>query len=659
MSYLFLALAILAAGGVLSLLLRRAEGACLITATATTLAGCGAGLIAAWTDLDRQAIETFHAAWAVPGGSLSLRLDALANFFLLVIFGVGALLSVYGLGYWQDYRGRGVVGRSVCLYQWLLAALALVVTAANAVLFLMAWEIMTLTSFFLVTTDDEDAEVRRAGLIYLIASHLGTASLLVLFGLWGQQAGTLDFAGWSAPASPGLAGTLFVLAVVGFGTKAGFLPLHVWLPHAHPAAPTPVSALLSGVMIKLGIYGLLRVLTLLGPPPGWWGLTLLGIGVVSGLGGVVYALVQRDLKRVLAYSSVENVGIIALGLGTGVLGLANGKSGVAFAGFAGALLHVLNHSLFKSLLFCGAGCLVHATGTRQLEGQGGLLRRMPWTGTTFLIGCVAIGGLPPLNGFVGEWLVYYGLFQGSYDLPRWRAAAAMGSIGALALIGGLAAATFLRAFGALFLGEPRSAASAKAHEVGLALRLPLIALAGLCVGLGLFAPAGLALVRAPAQFLAGPAGVFGDLAGLAGLLEQISLVTGVLCGVILGLTLLRAGLLRGRPVTATGTWGCGFTQPTPRMQYTASSFAQPLAAVFQWLLRSRIRPAEVQGLFPADTTYEIQTEDLAEEGLFRPIFRGVALLTDGVRWLQQGYLQVYLLYIFGTLLVLLLWQLGR
>ena len=365
----------------------------------------------------------------------------------------------------------------------------LVVVARNGVLFLMSWELMSLASFFLVTLEDEKESVRRAGWIYLVAMHLGTAFLLALFLLLGKNAGSLDFERLSTAAAP--SGVFFLLAVIGFGTKAGFIPMHVWLPEAHPAAPSHVSAVMSGVMIKTGIYGLLRMLTLLGPPPAWWGWTLVAIGVVSGILGVLYALSQHDLKRLLAYHSVENIGIIALGLGVGVLGISYQNPTMAALGLTGGLLHVVNHAVFKSLLFLGAGSVLHATGTGELDRLGGLLKRMPVTGATFLIGAAAISGLPPLNGFVSEFLIYLGAIAGlgsqAHIAPAWPLMSVL-VVGGLALIGGLAAACFTKAFGIVFLGEPRSGEAAHAHEAGAAMRWPMVVLAGLCVLIGLAAP---------------------------------------------------------------------------------------------------------------------------------------------------------------------------
>ena len=433
--------------------------------------------------------QSLRLAWPLPLGSANMEIDPLSAVFAAAIALVTMLAAVYGSEYLQTHAGRKNLGVSWFFFNLLTASMLLVVVARNGVLFLMSWELMSLASFFLVTLEDEKESVRRAGWIYLVAMHLGTAFLLALFLLLGKNAGSLDFERLSAAAAP--SGVLFLLAVIGFGTKAGFIPMHVWLPEAHPAAPSHVSAVMSGVMIKTGIYGLLRMLTLLGPPPAWWGWTLVAIGVVSGVLGVLYALSQHDLKRLLAYHSVENIGIIALGLGVGVLGISYGNPAMAALGFTGGLLHVVNHAVFKSLLFLGAGSVLHATGTGELDRLGGLLKRMPVTGATFLIGAAAISGLPPLNGFVSEFLIYLGAVAGlggqAGAAPAWPLMSVL-VVGGLALIGGLAAACFTKAFGIVFLGEPRSDEAAHAHEAGAAMRWPMVVLAGLCVLIGLAAP---------------------------------------------------------------------------------------------------------------------------------------------------------------------------
>jgi hydrogenase-4 component B len=325
-------------------------------------------------------VETWRVAWQVPFGSFFVQLDALAAFFLLPILGLAAVAALYGGKYLMAYRSRKNLGAAWFFFNLLVASMVMVTLAQNGILFLLAWEIMSLASYFLVTFEDEKESVRQAGWTYLVATHLGTAFLLVLFLVLGRQAGSLDFERFltASPAISPVAGVAFLLALIGFGTKAGFMPLHVWLPEPHPVAPSHVSALMSGVMIKTGIYGLLRILTFLGHPEAWWGWVLIGIGLASGPGGVLFALAQHDLKRLLAYHSVENIGIIDLGLGVGLLGLALDQPVLAVLGLDSGLLHFLNHALFKGMLFLGTGAAIHATGTRDIDHLGGLIRRMPW-----------------------------------------------------------------------------------------------------------------------------------------------------------------------------------------------------------------------------------------------------------------------------------------
>ena len=439
--------------------------------------GAVAGSLAASVDASRAllggAVAGLHLPWSIPGANFAIGMDALSAFFTLPIVLICALAAVYGREYLRPYEGRKALGISWCMFNLLAASMLLVVLARNAVLFLLAWEAMSLSSFFLVLFEHEKPGVLApVGPIWW-PRIIGAAFLLVLFVLLGQPSGSLDFDGFAQIAgTPVVASLAFVLAVVGFGTKAGFMPFHVWLPEAHPAAPSHVSAVMSGVMIKTGIYGLVRTLLWLGPPPLWWGYLLVGIGAVSGVLGVLFALAQHDLKRLLAYHSVENIGIIALGLGIGLIGLGSHLPLVAALGFAGGLLHVVNHAIFKSLLFLGSGSVLHATGAREIDHLGGLLKSMPTTGATFLVGSAAISGLPPLNGFVSEFLIYFAAFSllGAVGIPVIMAALAV--IVSLALIGGLAAACFTKAFGTIFLGQSRSSHAGHAHEAGPCMRVP-------------------------------------------------------------------------------------------------------------------------------------------------------------------------------------------
>jgi hydrogenase-4 component B len=620
------------------------------------VAACVIGIIPAVYVLLNGAIESLKLAWNVPYGTFFVEVDALSAFFLIPIFGLSALTAIYGDEYLAAWRGKKSLGASWFFFSLLVASMVIVVLARNAVLFLMAWELMALTSFFLVTFEDEKESVRKAGWTYLVASHLGTAFLLAMFVLLGRESGSLDFDRFA----PSAAGVLFLLAVIGFGTKAGFMPFHVWLPEAHPAAPSHVSALMSGVMIKMGIYGLLRTLTYLGTPPAWWGWLLIGIGLSSGVLGVLFALAQHDLKRLLAYHSVENIGIIALGLGIGLLGISSGSTTLAVLGFAGALLHVMNHALFKGLLFLGAGAVAHATGTRELDHLGGLLKRMPLTAATFLIGAVAISGLPPLNGFVSEFLIYLGAYRGAAALDIGAVVPGLGVIVGLALIGGLAVACFTKAFGIVFLGEPRSDHVRRAHEPGWAMRGPMLALAMGCGLIGLLAPV---VVRILAPALANVTklstdSVRGELAVAMGPLWFVMSAGIGLIALIGALAWLRHRLLARRSVQTAATWGCGYARPTVRMQYTASSFAQPLTELFAPMLRTWRTFTPPAGIFPQSSSLTTETPDVAHEVVYRPVFTRMDGVLARWRWLQHGNVHLYVLYIALTLLVLLIWKLG-
>ncbi len=627
-------------------------------AVAGVVVGSLVAIIPAVRVLLGGAAPSLRLAWDVPYGSFFVGMDALSAFFVALICLVAPLAAVWGRVYLLEHPAHRSLGPPWLFFNLLVASMMLVVIARNAVLFLVAWEVMALASFFLVTFHDQDEAVRDAGWTYLVATHLGTAFLLALFVLLGSHGASLDFDHFSAPATG--SGLLFLLAVIGFGAKAGFVPFHVWLPEAHPAAPSHVSAVMSGLMIKTGIYGLIRVITFLGPPPAWWGGVLMAIGLVSAIYGVLFALAQSDLKRILAYSSIENSGVIALGLGVGLLGVSAGAVPLAALGFAGALLHVLNHALFKSLLFLGAGAVAQASGSREIEGQGGLLARMPWTGATFFVGAVAIAGLPPLNGFMSEWLIYLGTLRAAAEGSAGVAAAAVAAIAGLALVGGLAAACFARAFGVVFLGEPRSDRARGARETGVGLWAPLLLLAALCVLSAALAPL---LLRAAMPLVSSASGL-----PAAQLAPALSVASGSLAQVVGGSLAfvalialawgLRRWLLARHPAEPGVTWDCGYAAPSPRMQYTASSFAEPLTTLFAFLLQTRRRLTAPAGFFPSHAELTAETLDLCTERLYRPLFATASRGLARARWLQHGRVQVYILYIALTLLVLLAWELG-
>ena len=659
MTLLLIALAVLLLGAVAVLLLSGSRRNFSWLAAAFVLLAAVSGCIPAIQVLAGGPALQFRHPWPVPFGEFFIQLDALSAWFLVPMLLLSALCAIYGVGYLRSSVKKCSMGPVWFFYCLLVLGMTLVLLARNAVLFLSAWELMAVASFFLVTFEHERESVRNAGWIYLVATHLGTGFLLVFFILMGRETGSMDFTVWAEKGihTPELAGIFFFLAVVGFGTKAGFMPFHVWLPEAHPAAPSHVSALMSGAMIKLGIYGLMRALTFLGAPSIWWGWLLLCLGLASGVLGIVFALAQHDLKRLLAYSSVENIGLITAGLGLGLLGVSYHQPLISILGFGGALLHVLNHSIFKGLLFLAAGSVAHATGTRDTNRLGGLLKKMPWTGALFLIGSVAICGLPPLNGFVSEFALAGASLKAITVNPADVAMAGLLALVCIGLIGGLAAVTFAKAFGTVFLGEPRQPVEAP-HEAGMAMKIPMLILAAGCVAIA-FGAVWLVDWIAP---------IAGQLSGLepervSAVLQSPALVltTVSICGLALvilfaAIAVLRRALLAGRTVGTADTWGCGYARPSARIQYTASSFVQPVTTLFRWLLGAHRQLQRPEGFFPPKASLTTETPDLTHEELFRPGFLKINWGIAKLRWMQQGHVQLYVLYIAVTLIVLLAWK---
>ena len=598
-------------------------------ACAGLTAGCALLLISAARVLAHGEPLSLTVPWSVPYAAFSFRMDALSAFFIMPVSFLSVACAIYGLEYLEHEAGHASTGRSWFFYNLLVAGMLVVLLAQNGMLFLIAWEVMSLAPLFLIIRGHHNADVRFAGLVYLIAAHLGAACLTGCFLLLGREAGTLEFDGFSGmPPVSVSAAFIFILGLAGFGAKAGFLPFHVWLPEAHPAAPSHVSALMSGAMIKMGIYGILRMLGFfnISAAPLWWGAALLFVGAASGVMGVLLALGQHDLKRLLACHSVENIGIIILGCGLGMVGLHYRVPLLAACGFGGALLHTLNHALFKGLLFLGAGAVAHACQTREVERLGGLLRVMPRTGAFFLIGSVAICGLPPLNGFVSEFLLYFGSFSAlGGAAPRPAAALAIAAIVVLALIGGLAAACFVKAFGVVFLGEPRRHSEVAPKDPGILMQFGMGVLALACIIIGLGGSVVPHLLRRPVAVLSGlmlsdGGSPFGS-AQIA--LAWISGVALLLIGLVLALFLLRQRLLSGREVETSVTWDCGYEAPGPRMQYSASSFAAPLVGFFAVLVCPARSFRPLKGYFPASEGLHTDVTDLIQDRLWRPLFRRV------------------------------------
>ncbi len=616
--------------------------------TALLVAGCVCGFAAA--ALSGGGREAIDLRWPVLDAALPLSIDGLSAMFLMQIFLLGAVGAVYGLGYWSQSE-HPENGRKLRLFYGLMTGgMAILAMGDNAFAFILGWEVMAAGAFFAISTEDHDPKVRATGIFYLVVTHVATLALFAIFCLARMSAGSWSWAaiGQTLPWS-GMGTAMFVLALIAFGLKAGMMPLHIWLPSAHANAPSHVSALMSGMVIKTGIYGLVRFLACLPGMPLWWGIVLLALGVLSGVLGVAFAIGQHDLKRLLAYHSVENIGIIVMGIGVAAIGRSLGRPDLVALGLAGALLHVWNHGLFKGLLFLSAGSVIHATHTREIDHLGGLGRRMPLTSAAFLVGAVAICGLPPLNGFVSEFLVYSGLFHATMRPggASWLAPALAAP--GLALVGALATACFVKVFGAVFLGQARSGHAEHARESGAWMLVPMGVLAGLCAFIGLFpevispwldraVSAWAPEMKAPSVASAAPLRWIGiGSLGLVGALAAVGL-------------LLRHRL--GGPATVP-TWGCGYLLPTPRMQYTSSSFAATIVGLFGWALWPVVRRPAVEGVFPKPSGFASEVPDVVLDRAVMPASRLVARIFGWGHRVQSGALPVYLLYILVTLLVLL------
>jgi len=587
---------------------------------------------------------TFRFAWP-PTGESVVTVDGLSAFFLVPVFLVGALGSVYGLGYWPQGQHRGNGHKLGFFWGLLVAGMVLLVISRNAWGFLLGWETMALSAFFLVATEDKKKESRKASFVYLVATHVGTLALFGFFSVWNWATGSYDLTSVPDGVGWGTLNILFFLALLGFGLKAGIVPLHFWLPGAHANAPTHVSAMLSGVVLKMGVYGLVRVMFLLPEPPPSWGFLLLVLGVVSAVLGVVFALAQHDLKRLLAYHSVENIGIIVMGLGLALVGRSSHDPVLEVLGLGGCLLHVWNHGLFKTLLFFGAGAVVHGTRTRQIDQLGGLGKSMPFTALMFILGAVAIVGLPPLNGFISEFFLYLGFF-GAVTHGGYQGTAAIAAP-LLAVVGALALACFVKVSGVVFLGSPRTAAAENAREAPLSMKIPMLATAACCLFIGLAPP----LIGPPLDAALAPpleGGAPHPLVSSVVPLGSLSLLALVL---LAGVLVLSALLLRRR--RGVLTWDGGYAKPTRRMQYSASSLAQSIVGLFAWVLRPEEHTRAVQRPFPPSASWRSHVSELVLDRVLVPWARRWGKFAAWFRRLQQGLTQNYVAYILAALLALL------
>ena len=607
---------------------------------------------------------------SLPFGVIALHADRLSAFFLGVISLLGAAVSAYSLGYADEYTDRKSMELLVTLYNLFLLSMTGVVLAGHALLFLFFWEVMSFVTYFLINFEHEDAASRRAAFLYVVMAHTGTALLVVMFLLLFSRTGTMDFTALSGAGSripAAVQSAVFLCAIAGFGVKAGIIPFHIWLPEAHPAAPSNVSALMSGVMIKMGIYGIVRVcFDFLGPEyPQWWGILMLVLAVSSSVLGVLYALMEHDLKRLLAFHSIENIGIILMGVGGALLFASLGNRLLAALALLAGLYHVLNHATFKGLLFLGAGSVHRATHTRNIEELGGLAKRLPWTSLFFLTGAIAISALPPLNGFVSEWLTFQALFLGFHIADLSVKIAVPLTVALLALTGALASACFVKAFGIAFLGLPRSDRAGKARESSFTMLAAMGALAILCVLFGV-AP-GLVLsvldplagslpgTRVAGRVVAGGGIVIapsGDSSGISPMILGLAILLG-------GGIALASGLLLGRRLRRREAppWACGLPGLTPRMQYTATGFSKPIRMIFATVFRARHEievSAASSPYFRPSISFELKTEPLFLKYMYEPAYRALTGTARMFRRIQAGHLQAYLAYIFCTLVLLLL-----
>jgi hydrogenase-4 component B len=603
-------------------------------------------------------------------GGLSFRVDYLSAFFLLVISLLGCAVSLYSIAYTSQFVQRRNIGLFLFLYNILFLSLIGIVSAGNAVLFLVMWELMSLTTYSLIVYEHEDASTRRAGFLYVIMSHLGTAFLMGMFVLLYAYSYSFEFSAMRSASGeiPSIVRSIvFLCALIGFGVKAGIMPLHIWLPEAHPAAPSNISALMSGVLIKIGIYGIVRVaFDLLGPSPlEWWGILVLIIAVVSAVFGVLYALMEHDLKRLLAYHSIENIGIILMGIGAALCFSSLGNTTLAALALGAGLFHVLNHALFKGLLFLGAGSVHHATHTRNIEKLGGLMKRLPWTALFFLVGAAAISALPPLNGFASEWLTFQALLLGFNISDLALKLAIPLTVALLALTGALAAACFVKAFGITFLGSARSHHVEHAHESPLSMIIAMAALAVLCIAEGI-APGTVLTLLDPATntffnshiVLAASLnpGTLQIQKGVgtssSPLFIALLLVGLVLLPVVIGVAV--GGKIRKRIAM---TWACGLEKIEPQMQYTATGFSKPIRMIFSNIVRATHEieiEEETSPYFRPAIRYQLKTESIFHKYLYGPLNKAVLNAAHTLRRLQTGHLQTYLAYIFITLVLLLM-----
>ena len=603
----------------------------IIPAFKTLLFGLPEGLIYTWNGIL---------------GEVPFIIDILSAFFIIIISFVSFLCILYSNGYMKPYENKSKKYTSHCFFLPMLTASMLLVTVVqNALFFLIVWELMSLSSFFLVIFEDDKKEVLSAGVKYLIYMHISVIFIIALMALMSVKAGSYDFETFKNIfiKQPYLKDIVFFFAFLGFGTKAGFVPMHNWLPDAHPAAPSHISAVMSAVMIKTGLYGILRILLIIDKPTALIAFFMLCISVLTALYGIVYAVTQKDIKKILAYSSVENIGIAGIGIGVGMIGMFYGNSVVTLLGFAGSIFHILNHSIFKSLLFMGAGSVYLKTHTKNIEKLGGLIKSMPKTAVFFLIACLSICALPPFNGFIGEFLIYLGLFGSLKMDTSGLFILIILSAAGLALVGTLALLCFTKIFSITFLGLPRSEYSQKVEsDVAKSMLMPMCILSLLTLVIGLCAPIIFVPVSCSVADFVGVQYFYTDFVAILSVLVKLFLCFGLLVLVFAIVFVIRKLLCR--KYVSYNTWGCGYDKGNNHIQYTASSYVGPFSSIMTPLFKKIFDVKKPKGLFPKDAHYNSSVEDVEEAYLINPIVKFDEKFLSKFERLQDGNIQHYILY---------------
>jgi hydrogenase-4 component B len=660
------ALIVLFIGAIVSACLGKKTTAARIVSCAAASLGSLLGLVAGASFLLSGEIYRFNLALSLPGLNLAFNIDRLAAFFIVLASLIALLASIYAFGYLRHYKDKYNLGWLGFFYNIFIASLFLVPAADNILFFLVAWELMSVASYFLVIFEKDKEENIKAGFIYFLMTHIGTAFILVSFLLLYRFTGSATFSAMTGNIPPLAAAVIFITALIGFGMKAGIIPLHIWLPEAHPAAPSHVSALMSGVMIKMGVFMMFRIFVDILPNiPLWFGILVLSIGAISSLLGVLYALAEHDIKRLLAYHSIENIGIILLGLGSGMIFISLGLKGLAAVALVASLFHVINHGIFKALLFLGAGSVISATHTRNMEEYGGLIKRMPQTALFFLVGSMAISALPPFNGFFSEWLCFQSLFSGA-NLGGSLSLLFLISAGFLAFTSALAAACFVKAFGISFLARPRSQEAEQAKEVAPSMLWGMGILASLTL---IFGVGSGSISRLLSQTALGLKSL--SVGSLDSILNfqtlQVTKSWSVVSAPAIFIGLVLAGLVvtvfvylvsRNSKVKLNRTWDCGHDLK-PNMEITATGFSRSIILIFKGVLRPTKQTSieyhdDEMRYFPKRQAIDLGRHDVYQNFLYLPLKKASYWLSEAAKKIQNGSINLYILYVFITLIILLL-----